>query len=136
MLIAVGGFLTFYAWSAARQAREVAAQSSSAAVAVEERFGIRVVLIEVTAGGGMIDFRYLVVDPDKAVHLREPENLPFLIAEDSGITIRVSALSDESDLEMERTYYLLYPNVRNAIKPGTKVTVVIGDLRLEHLTAQ
>ena len=33
-------------------------------------------------------------------------------------------------------YYMFYPNQENVIKPGTAVSVVIGDNRLEHVIAQ
>ena len=35
---------------------------------LEERYGIRITLIGITAGGGMIDFRYKVIDADKATN--------------------------------------------------------------------
>jgi len=39
-------------------------------------------------------------------------------------------------LQAGRVNYLLYPNAQSAINPGSRVTLVIGDLRLEHLIAQ
>jgi hypothetical protein len=33
-------------------------------------------------------------------------------------------------------FYILYPNVRNAIKPGVEVTVAMGDVRLGPVTVQ
>ncbi len=84
----------------------------------------------------MIDFRFQVTDPDKAAQSLTGGNLPVLIAEDSGIELELSPRSDVAHLEAGRVYYLLYPNAQNAMQTGSKVTVVWGGLRLEHLTAQ
>ena len=33
-------------------------------------------------------------------------------------------------------YFILYPNVRNAIRPGVEVIVAMGDVRFGPVTAQ
>src|SRR5690606_38693019 len=42
--------------------------------------GVHLVLVAMTAGGGMIDLRYQVVDPDKAVVVHDWDNPPTIIA--------------------------------------------------------
>ena len=93
-------------------------------------------LIAVTAAGGYVDFRFRVVDADKAAQLLQAENQPVLVAEDSGLTLKLSALPDQETLVLDRVYFFLYPNAQNAIESGSLVTVVMGDLRLEHQVAQ
>ena len=90
----------------------------------------------VTADGGLIDFRFQVVDAHKAATMPEPGNLPVLIAEDRRIALKLRPRADVAHLQAGRVYYLLYPNAQSAINPGSRVTLVIGDLRLEHLIAQ
>jgi hypothetical protein len=40
------------------------------------------------------------------------------------------------NLKADRTYFMHYPNGGNRIKPGAQVAVVMGDIRVEWITAQ
>ncbi|MBI5566437.1 MAG: hypothetical protein HY870_16170, partial [Chloroflexi bacterium] len=40
------------------------------------------------------------------------------------------------NLEVGRTYYILYGNVRGAVQSGDPVSIVVGDLKLEHVIVQ
>ncbi len=133
-LVLVGGFGAWRLWAGASQ---FAARSATSA-AIEERWGIRITQIGVIADGGLLDFRFIVVDPDKALAmLDDPKNLPALIAEDSHAVVTSAALmAHKNALNAGRTYFLLYRNTGGAIKRGTSVSVVIGDLRLEHIVAK
>jgi hypothetical protein len=104
----------------------------------EEVTGIRVTLIAVTGGGGMVDFRIKVLDAEKATALfANPENRPILIAEDSDIELLApSDMTFDVGLEADRGYFTLYANSNKAIQRGAPVTVVIGDYRLEPIDAQ
>ncbi len=103
------------------------------------RYGVNVTLIGVTAAGGLIDFRYQVVDPDKADPIIHDVALfPKLIVEDTGETLALARLPHNHSVELELGghYFFLLANARNAIHPGSEVTVVIGDVRLEHVAVQ
>jgi hypothetical protein len=103
------------------------------------RTGIDVTLLGVTAGGGMIEFRYQVVDPDKAsLVLHDDSKRPVLVAEDTGKTLAMVSRphSHKAELKLGGTYFFLMANTGNALLDGTKVTIVIGDVRLEHVTAR
>jgi hypothetical protein len=115
-----------------------AATEFISASTLEERLGIRVTLIGVTAAGGLIDFRFKVLDSQKAAQmLEDPENLPELIVEESGTTLVPPAGAfQDTELETGQIYYMLYPNPRGAIQPGMAVSVVIGDAHLEPILAQ
>lgn len=105
---------------------------------LEERTGLQVKLIAVTAMGGLVDFRYKVLDSEKAVAtMQNHEEMPQLVAEDSGTVLTASeGMHHKLSFNSGRVYYVFYPNQKNVIKPGTPVSVVIGDMRLEHLIAQ
>jgi hypothetical protein len=117
-------------------------RSGTEAVTAQEfaaHTGIAVTLLGVTAGGGMIEFRYQVVDPDKAsLVLHDDTKRPVLVAENSGETLAMVSRphSHKADLQLGGTYFFLMANTRNALRDGTKVTVIIGDVRLEHLVAR
>jgi hypothetical protein len=102
-------------------------------------YGIEVTLVGTSAAGGLIDFRYQVVDPDKANPIiHDTELLPKLIVEDTGETLSLASLphSHGTELELGGTYFFLMANANNAVHRGSLVTVVIGDVRLEHIVAQ
>jgi hypothetical protein len=107
-------------------------------LAIEERWGVRVTQLAVTADGGMIDFRYQVIDPNKSIALADnPQALVQLIAEDDGSEIKATLpMPHKEDQVVGGTYFVLYGNTKGAIKPGRPVTIVVGGLRLEHVIAQ
>ena len=105
--------------------------------AIEDQYGVRVSMIAVTFGGGAVDFRFQIVDPDKANNLfHEYENLPVLIVEGSGKRIDPREHTHHVDYMFGRTYYQLYRNPGGIVKPGTKLTVAIGDLELKHVVVR
>jgi hypothetical protein len=117
-------------------------RSGTTAVSVQEfaaHTGVRITLLGVTAQGGMIEFRYQVVDPDKASLLLHDESMrPVLVAEDSGQTLAMVSRphNHKADLKVGGSYFFLMANTRNAIRDGTPVTIVVDDVRLEHVVAR
>ena len=105
---------------------------------VEQEWGIRVTMIGVTADGGLLDMRFQVTDADlAAAFLDDAANLPLIVDEDSGAIVRSAALmANKHDLQAGRTYFVLYRNASGAIQRGSSVSLVFGELRLEHLIAQ
>lgn len=101
------------------------------------RYGIDVNLIGVTAAGGLIEFRYQVVDPDKADRMIHDEKLlPIVVVEDTGATMVISRPHHASEIKLGGTYFFLFANAHNAIHAGSKLTLVMGDSRIEHIVAQ
>ncbi len=120
--------------------------TSPAAVSLqsaEERLGIRVEALRWSADGYMLDFRYRVVDPEKARPILTRSIKPYIIDEASGAKFlipsapKVGAMR-QTTLEPEagRAYWLLFANPARYIKPGSLVTVVVGEERLEHLVVE
>jgi hypothetical protein len=102
-------------------------------------YGIKVVLIATSAAGGFIDFRYQVVDPDKASPLlHDFDVLPIFVDEASGATIQMASKPHRhsTTLELGGQYFFLMANARNTLHPGSLVTLVVGDVRMEHLVVQ
>jgi hypothetical protein len=42
----------------------------------------------------------------------------------------------KAEVKLGGTYFFLLANANNAVHDGTKVTVIVGDVRLEHVTAR
>ena len=136
LLALAGGYAAGRGWFTARPATDPTIMPISSAI--EEQWGVRVTQIGVTADGGLVDFRFMVLDPDKALAtLQDINKLPVLVAEDTGTVVNSVALHGrEHNLNPGQTYFLLYRNTGGAIKPGGAVTVKFGDLQLEHVVAK
>ena len=136
LLLIVGGYFGYRLWNAslvAKDAAKIAVQQAEVMAAVQDEWGIKVTRIVPTADGGLVDLRYQVTDPDKALFLYDDiNNFPKLIAEDSGVEIALTWLPHQHDLEFGQTYFIIYRNVDNAVKPGGLVTLVVGEHQVEH----
>jgi len=137
-VLVVSGFVGYQYYSArqrALNAEKIAAMQAEAANAIADRWGFRVVRIAPLAEGGMVELRFQVVDPDKVVFLFDKiENVPKLIDEDSGTEVSVKNLPHSHNVPAGLYEYIIYTNTKGAIQPGDLVTLVVGDLRLEHIS--
>lgn len=103
------------------------------------RYGVDVNLVAVTAAGGLVELRYQVVDADKAAPIVHDADLsPALVNERTGQTIIMSSPPHRhgGELQLGATYFFLLANANNALQGGDRVTLVIGDARLEHIAVQ
>lgn len=115
----------------------------SGTLAPERLLGIEVVAIRWSAGGTMLDFRYRVVDPEKALPLLDRSIKPYLIDEASGARFGIPSSPKIGPMrqtapraEVGRVYWMLFGNPGRQVKKGNRVTVVVGDVSLEHLTVE
>jgi hypothetical protein len=108
------------------------------ASSLESDYGLRVSLIGVTAAGGMIDVRLKAVDAEKANRLLRDSAAPALMVPDGTgiITIRGDVSTKDANLETGSTAFLLFPNSRGVVKPGTPVTLVLGQVTVEAIPAR
>lgn len=140
LLPAVAGLFAYRAWIAQPSAdgQSQPAHTVISAETLEERFGVRIRLIAVTAGGGMVDFRYKVIDPEKAEFLvGETTSPPALIVEETGETLYTSnGMKHNTRLDEDSIHFLFFANAGNAVKAGSTVSVVFGSVQLEPMTVQ
>ena len=106
--------------------------------AVEARWGIRVSQVAVTADGGLVDFRFVVLDPDKASEMMSSvDNLPVLLPSGSTEVVNSAAqMGAPHTLTAGQTYFLLYRNADGVISRGAPLTVQFGDLKIDHVIAR
>jgi len=109
---------------------------------IEERWGIRFTAVNVLADGGIVELRYIVIDPAKGarIHSGKLADLPQIRADDTGKTIRSNSLMfhvhfDHTPTNAEgRSYSIIYGNADGAAHIGGTVTLVLADgLRLERI---
>ena len=109
---------------------------------LQERWGVKVLQIRLTAEGLALDFRYRVLHAEKAAPLFSREFKPYLIDEATGARFlvpespKVGALRTTRPPKEGKNYFIIFVNPGRYIKAGNKVTVVIGDFRAEHLVVE
>jgi hypothetical protein len=109
---------------------------------VEQQWGIKIVGLGLAAAEYMIDFRFRVVDPQKAAPLLDRKNNPYI--EDARghrflvpDTPKVGHLRQTTEAPTAgRIYWAFFANPGKTIKSGEKVKIVIGDFSAEDLTVQ
>jgi hypothetical protein len=103
-----------------------------------DRSGVRVVTVAITGGGGLLDLRYQVVDPDKAAAVHDAETPPVIIDEDTGLVINSLLMghAHSGGFKAGVTYYLIFENPGNLVERGTTVSILLGDAQLEHIVVR
>jgi hypothetical protein len=125
--------------------QQAAAATDNAAkrTACNDLWGIEVQAIRRTSAGYMLDFRYRVTEPDKAKLLLDRKIKPYVIVEGSGAELQVPVSpkigplrQSSSKVYADRNYFMLFGNPGRRVKAGDKVTVVVGDFRVEHIVVE
>jgi hypothetical protein len=105
----------------------------------EKDFGIKVVSLRPTAGGQMLDFRFRVIDPEKAKAVLDKNKKAFLLDSKTGKTLPVPVSKAgpmrQATLQPEtgRIYFMLFSNPGGLVKEGGRVSLVIGDFRKDDI---
>lgn len=112
------------------------------AASVEETTGVEVVSLRRTAAGRMLDFRFRVIDPEKAAPLLSRGTPAYLFDPATGANMPVpntkigNMRQTTQGPEKGRVYFIFFDAAGRHVNPGDKVTVVIGEHRFENLTVQ
>lgn len=116
---------------------------TAASETLRENWGIEIASLRMSAGGQLLDFRYKVVDPDKAAPLAKAEWKPYLLDQTTGKRLKVPSMPKLGSLRQTAVkltpgliYYIIFSNRMQEVKSGSKVTIVVGDCRIENLTVQ
>lgn len=106
--------------------------------AFEHRSGVRVVRVSVTGGGGLVDLRYQVLDPDVAASVHDAATPPQLVDERTGVLVNGLFMghSHKGRLNRAQTYYLVFDNPGSLVHRGTSVTVQLGAARVAHVAVR
>jgi hypothetical protein len=104
---------------------------------LERDYGVRFDLIGVTAAGGLVDLRFTVLDAEKAKALfHDAASSPALFIENTGSVLRTKkGMSHRLNLLAGGRYFMLFSNAGGVVQSGTRVSVVINDIRLEPIAA-
>jgi hypothetical protein len=109
---------------------------------MKRQWGVEVLWVRLTAAGNMLEFRYKVLDAEKAKPLFNRQTKPVLIHEKSGSKMmvptpgKVGALRNSNTPKAGTTYWMFFANPWRYIKPGDQVSIQIGDYLQQHLIVQ
>ena len=112
------------------------------AASIEDTAGVEVVSLRKTAAGRMLDFRFRVIDPEKAAPLLSRGTPAYISDTATGAIMPVpitkigSMRQTTRQPEEGRVYFMFFQDAGQQVKSGDKVTVVIGEHRFENLTVQ
>lgn len=112
---------------------------------VEATYGIQVEGLRLTAAGSMLDFRYRVLDAQKAAPFLNGKIQPALLDEARGARLgvpntpklgRIRQTSRNNVIHTDRSYFIMFGNPGKALQSGDKVALLLGQVRISDLTVQ
>ena len=105
-------------------------------------WGIDDIHVRSTASGSLIRFSYRVVDTDKANIFMDKKSQPLLIDESTHLALqipvmeKIGQLRQVSKLQNGKEYWMAFSNKGHYVKPGNRVDLEIGKMRLEGLVIE
>jgi hypothetical protein len=151
--VLLGGLLAGSAWSAAappQPAPVAKTLASSPAVPRSQRaewywagrYGVDHLQVRSIASGASLEFRYRVVNAQKAKNLNDKRANPYMLDWKSGAKLSVpqteqlGSLRQVSPQEAGREYWMIFNNPGKLVRPGDRVDVIAGASRLEGLVVE
>ena len=128
---------------AAQDALQPAASQAAVAQSVEEQLGVRIRGVRLSAAGFMLDLRYRVLDAAKAAPFLNRKLAPYLQAS-TGTRLGVAASpkigplrsTQRGAIHLDRDYAMLFGNPGRYLRSGSKITLVIGEQKIENLIVE
>ena len=103
---------------------------------IEAKYGVRFLGVDVTAGGGMIQVRYQVLDSDKTDAIHSADLTPFVV-DSHGTKYADPGMVGHSHVTKSKspgmTDYILLANAGGTVQRGSVVTIKVGDLELRNV---
>ena len=138
----MGLCLTWIFDAAAPQAEGNQSQEARKTPSIAEQWGVQLKPVRLTGEGLFVDFRFRVIDPEKAAPLLQKGTKPHLLDQKSGKTFQVPTTkvgpmrASATKPKTDKDYTMLFNNPNRIVKKGDKVTVVIGDFKMENLVVE
>jgi hypothetical protein len=109
---------------------------------MKRKWGVEVLFVRETSAGYMLEFRYKVLDAEKAKPLFERQTKPHLIHVKTGAKLivptpaKTGALRNSNPPKTGKVYWMIFANPRKLVKAGEKVNIDIGDFHVNGLVVQ
>jgi hypothetical protein len=125
---------------ASAETKKVVTKQESQAEMHAERWGLQVLGIRRSASDYMLDFRFRILDTEKAATLMDRGTEAYIVDEKTGRRFKVPVTKKlgplrQSGLQTKpnRNYFMFFANPARILKRGDMVSVVIGDFKAEHI---
>jgi hypothetical protein len=105
-------------------------------------YGVDQLWARVAESGQLVRLNYRVLDAAKAAPLNDRASTPYLFDEQAHAVLQVPTMEKVGPLrqamppESGKSYWIVFSNKGNLVQPGHRVSVVIGQLRLDGLIVQ
>jgi hypothetical protein len=105
-------------------------------------WGIDQVSAKLAESGQLVRVSYRVVDPSKAKAFHEKTSNPLLLDEKAHAVLQVPTMEKVGPLrqsgapESGKSYWMVFSNKGNLVKAGHRVSVVVGQVRVDGLVVQ
>jgi hypothetical protein len=111
-------------------------------VLYKRNWGVDIIGVHLVASGSMLEFRYRVLDAKKAKELNDKRWNPYLLDKATGAKLavpqmeKIGRLRQTATPQVGRIYWMMFGNPGKRVKPGSQVSVVIGDFRVDGLVVE
>jgi len=105
-------------------------------------WGVDSLSVKSVESGEIIRFNYRILDPAKAKVLNDKKSEPSLADPQAGVSLvipsmeKVGKLRQSSTPEAGKIYWMAFSNKGRKVKPGHRVSIVIGTFRADGLVVQ
>jgi hypothetical protein len=123
-------------------AEEMRSWAAANGTYLRRTWGVDVVGVRLLSSDWMLEFKYRVLDPDKAAPLLDQHVKPYLIDDASGARLAVPAMENVGELrqhtppDANRAYFVIFGNANRIVPRGGHVSVVIGQFQASGLPVQ
>lgn len=100
---------------------------------LEQKYGVKISLVAITAMDSIVDVRLKVIDPDKAQSLFQ--NQAALLV-DQKVLILAPHLHTHWKLVPDKIHVMFFPTQNNTVHSGSEVSLVFGGVRVEPVTVR
>jgi hypothetical protein len=117
-------------------------QSSKATKYYVTAWGVDKMKVSYTASGNLIRFSYRVSDPERAKMLGEKMYTPYMISPRTSAVLQVPVMDKVGMLRQAavpqagQEYWMVFSNKGNLVRPGDRVSVVIGAFHADGLMVE
>jgi hypothetical protein len=115
---------------------------ASARAFYADTWGVDQLTVKLADSGQLVRFDFHVVDAGKAAPLNDRASEPFLLDEAAHVALSIPTMEKVGPLrqsmppQTDKTYWMLFSNKGGPVKPGHRVSVVIGSFRVDGLVVQ
>jgi hypothetical protein len=105
-------------------------------------YGVDQMSVKLAESGQLVRFNYRVTDPGKAGALHDKAATPYLLDEKVHAVLQVPVMEKVGPLrqavpaEYGKSYWMAFSNKGNVVKAGHRVSIVVGQARMDGLVVQ